>query len=58
MNAHNTEVPDTNYVKIDRYSEKKAYVNKDRMKVEGLKVKKPSYDRAKEHKKWKHTNEH
>lgn len=58
MNDHNTEVPDTNYVKVDRYSEKKAYVNKDRMKVEGLKVKKPRYKRSLNRKNWECIHEH
>lgn len=42
------EVPDTSYVKIDHYSKKKLYENKDRMRNEGLKVKKDKYCRAKE----------
>lgn len=42
------EVPDTSYIKVDRYSEKKMYINKDRIRNEGLKVKKPKYSRAKE----------
>ena len=42
------EVPDTNYIKIDHYSKKKLYANKDRIKSEGLKIKRESYNRAKE----------
>ena len=42
------EVPDTSYIKVDRYSEKKMYINKDRIRNEGLKIKKPKYSRAKE----------
>ena len=42
------EVPDTTHTKVDHYSKKKLYVNKDRMKSEGLKVKKDRYNRAKE----------
>ena len=42
------EVPDTTHTKVDHYSEKKMYVNKDRMRNEGLTIKKPKYSRAKE----------
>ena len=52
------EVPDTTYIKVDRYSEKKMYVNKDRMKSEGLKVKKDKYCRALNRRKWEHMDEY
>ena len=48
MNDTNVEIPDTTYIKIDHYSKKKLYENKDRMKSEGLKIKKSKYSRAKE----------
>ena len=48
MNDTNVEIPDTSYTKVDHYSKKKLYVNKDRMKSENLKVKKPRYKRSKE----------
>ena len=52
------EVPDTTYTKVDHYSRKKLYVNKDRMKLEGLVVKKDKYNRALNRRKWEHMDEY
>ena len=52
------EVPDTTHTKVDHYSKKKLYVNKDRMKLEGLVVKKDKYNRALNRRKWEHMDEY